>query len=436
MMYSNKVKIMKHLHKLLIIFSVVSLIISGCDDNDHSGGYSSQDSVFIFIDDVMDYWYYWYEEIPDLDIFGFETPSDLLEAMMYTPPDYWSFIEKAEIVESLYEDGEYLGFGFLLKFDVYGNLRIPLVYENSEAYELGIRRGNIITAINGTDPTLFDDYNSFFDYDPETFTFEILDNEGIMHTITLDKSIIVQNGVIFSDIYNVSGTKTGYILYDSFLNFTKEELEDVISYFKSNDITELVIDLRYNGGGYISLAKELCEMIMPAETAGKVFISFLFNDRLSETHNSSFLFEENELNLDLDRVFFITTGASASASELVINSLEPYMDVLIIGTFTHGKPVGMSEFTFNDWVLYPVVTQMVNAEGFGDYFEGLIPDCEAEDGMDHEWGDETEPCLYQAFHYISYGTWDNMITASTKTSDTEMIPNQYWKNRNLLILDN
>ncbi len=421
---------------LLLILVIVSFLFCCTDkkeDNDPVD--SNEDSVYIFVDEVMKYWYLWNDKVPDIDIFQYNTPQDLLDALMYTPLDHWSFIDKLDAVQALFEEGEYFGFGFLLKFDAYGNLRIPLVYENSEAYELGIRRGNIISTINGIPATLFDDYESFFDYDPATFTFEIYDNTATLKTITLAKSTIIQNGVLYSNIYTVSGHKTGYIVYDSFLGYSKEELEEVITYFQANNITELIVDLRYNGGGYVSLAQELCEIIMPSETAGKIFYTSIHNEIVGPELDTTLYFSENELNLDLDRVFFITTSASASASELVINTLDPYMEVFIIGSPTHGKPVGMYGFVFQDWALFPITTQLLNAEGYGDYFDGLMPDCYAEDGLTSDWGDETEQSLSQVFHYISYGGFNNTLAVNVKSTRSELSLKQYLNNKSLLILE-
>ncbi len=421
---------------LLLILVIVTFLF-GCTDKKEDNGPAdnNEDSVYIFVDEVMKYWYLWNDKVPDLDIFQYSTPQDLLDDLMYKPLDHWSFIDKLDAIQSLFEEGEYFGFGFLLKFDADGNLRVPLVYENSEAYDLGIRRGNIVSTINGIPAISFDDYESFFDYDPATFTFEIYDNTGTLKTITLDKSTITQNAVLFSNIYTISGHKTGYIVYDSFLGYSKEELEEVITYFQANNITELILDIRYNGGGYVSLAQELCEIIMPAETAGEIFYTSIHNEIVGPELDTTLYFSENELNLDLNRVFFITTSASASASELVINSLEPYMEVFIIGSPTHGKPVGMYGFVFQDWALFPITTQLLNAEGYGDYFGGLMPDCYAEDGLTSDWGDETEQSLSQAFHYIAYGGFDNTLTVNVKSIRSEPSLKQYLNNRSLLILE-
>ncbi|MBA7518796.1 hypothetical protein ES705_10869 [subsurface metagenome] len=204
---------------------------------------------------------------------------------------------------------------------------------------------------------------------------------------------------------------------------------------KANNITQLIVDLRYNGGGYISLAQELAEIIIPAEKTGEEFFTAIHNDNVSSNYDTTFYFSENELNLDLDRVFFITTSRSASASELVINSLEPYMEVITIGSSTHGKPVGMYSFYFQDWLFAPVTIQLINSDGYGDYFNGLPPDCIAEDGLDKSWGDETESSLSQAFHYISFGIFDNTLIATTKSSEKVLRRTNDWNKQELLLLD-
>lgn len=426
---------MRHISQFFAFFLLGTILLFSCNDKDESVIYSSEDSVLIFVDKTMNDMYLWNEEIPDLDIFQYNSPSDLLEAMMYTPPDYWSFIEKKEIVDAMFDEGVYFGFGFLLKVDVEGFLRVALVYENSEAYRQGIRRGYIVNTLNDIPASLFDDFESFFDNNPATFTFGIYDDSYQLLTITLEKSEIELNSVLFSNIYNVSGNQTGYIVYDSFLGYSKNELEEVIAYFKASNISELIVDLRYNGGGYISLAQEMCEIIMPAEAVGEICYSSVHNDNIGIIYDATSYLSESDLNLDLDRVFFITTNYSASASELVINSLESHMEVLTIGSPTHGKPVGMYGFEFQDWYLFPVTVQLLNADGYGDYFDGLSPDCFANDEVSKEWGDETEACLSQAFHYISNGSWNDAVALSLKSGCEESFSYKYWSRKNLMLLN-
>jgi hypothetical protein len=126
-------------------------------------------------------------------------------------------------------------------------------------------------------------------------------------------------------------------------------------------------------------------------------------------------------------VFFITTSSSASASELLINNLKPYMDVKIIGKPTHGKPVGMYGFNVMDYVLAPIAFKTVNAQNIGDYYNGLAVDANINDGLDRNWGDPQELCLASAFKYIQQGVFARIATpnASARLSTQQVQNNDF-----------
>ena len=421
---------------IAVIFSLLLLtLFNGCKKDKLESPISSEDSIYVVIDEIMNSWYLWYKEVPDVDIFQYNEPADLLGALVYKPIDKWSFIEDKAVIDAIFQDGESYGFGFTIRFDPDGNLRILYVYENTEAYNLGLRKGYIIKSINGTSVKDYQDYESFFDSNPATFTFEITDFDGITSEVSLSKATIQQNGVFYKNIYNVSGKQTGYLVYDSFLGYTATELDEAFEYFKQNNITELIVDLRYNSGGYISLAEQFANMAAPLTTAGHTMYSRIHNDIVGPTYDSTTNFATHELNLNLDRIFFLTTRFTASASELVINVLDPYMDVYLIGTPTTGKPVGMYGFLFHDWYIYPVTIQLENANGYGDFYNGLPVDFTAGEGLDKDWGDETDPCLSQAFHYISFGEFDTKAAYDLKLSKSVDIPFSQKHGRDLLIMD-
>ncbi len=428
-------KYMQLFYQSSIILLLIAVLSISCNKDDNTSPISSEDSIYVVIDDIMNSWYLWYYEVPEVDIFQYNEPADLLDALTYKPLDKWSFVEDKEIIEAIFEEGESFGFGFMIRFDPDGNLRILYVYEDSEAYDLGLRKGYIIYSINGIPSKFFEDYDVFFDNNPATYTFEIIDFNDVSQEITLSKSTIHQNSVFYKNIFNVSGHMTGYLVYDSFLGYSEDELNEAFTYFKDNNITELIIDLRYNQGGYISLAEQMANMVIPLTAIGNIMYTRVHNDIVGPTYDSTTFFTLHNLNLNLDRVFFLTSRFSASASELVINSLDPHMDVYLIGTPTYGKPVGMYGFLFHDWYIYPVTISFQNANGFGDFYNGLPVDFTAGEGLDKDWGDETDPCLSQAFHFISFGEFDEKVVYNSKTSEYETISPQFPNKKNILIMD-
>jgi hypothetical protein len=163
-----------------------------------------------------------------------------------------------------------------------------------------------------------------------------------------------------------------------------------------------VLDLRYNGGGLVDVAQYLASLLGGSRTVGQVFAEYFHNDR-NAFRNRVLRFETQPGALTLDRLVVITTEASASASELVINALRPFIPVVIVGERTYGKPVGQYAIPFCDKVLAPVSFQLRNANGEGDFFGGFAADCAAPDDLDHPIGDPMEGSLREAFAVISTG---------------------------------
>jgi C-terminal processing protease CtpA/Prc len=190
-------------------------------------------------------------------------------------------------------------------------------------------------------------------------------------------------------------------VFESFLAPSEAELEGAFTYFQSEGIDELVVDLRYNGGGSLSIAFLLEELVGGSDIEDELLGRIIYNENHT-ADNVNFGTEGNELSIDLDRLFFITTGASASASEMVINGMFPFKEVVTIGTATAGKPVGMSVFESEEYdiALAPVTFKLLNANNQGDYFDGIPVDYAVADDVFHAWGNPEEACLKAALDII------------------------------------
>lgn len=167
-------------------------------------------------------------------------------------------------------------------------------------------------------------------------------------------------------------------------------------------VDDLVIDVRYNGGGLIRYANQAATQAVSNNVIGQPFVSLRFNDKNSD-NNYTALFEliEGVQQLDLNRVFVLTTASSCSSSELIINGLKPFIDVVVIGQATCGKPVGQSPDPFCDKRSFVINFETVNADGEGRYFDGIPADCAASDVLVGDWGASGDPLLDEAKYYIA-----------------------------------
>ena len=185
------------------------------------------------------------------------------------------------------------------------------------------------------------------------------------------KRLVTIPTVSLTRVVDVDGRKVGYLFFRNFVQPSTAALTEAFAALKAAGATELVLDLRYNGGGLVDVAVHLGSLIGGTRTNGQVMLNYVHNDKIGPTLNKTTRFANPEQALNLQRLVVITTRGSASASELVINSLRPFMPVTIIGDTTYGKPVGQYGLRFCDKVLYPVAFSIKNANLEGDFFDGL-----------------------------------------------------------------
>jgi C-terminal processing protease CtpA/Prc len=209
--------------------------------------------------------------------------------------------------------------------------------------------------------------------------------------------------VSLTRVHEVDGRRVGYIFFRNFVRPSNDALDAAFAQLAASGIDDLVLDMRYNGGGLVNVARHLASLIGGVRTRGQVFAQYVHNDR-NIRRNQVLRFEDTPSGAGLERLIVITTRASASASELVINALRPFIPVVIVGDRTYGKPVGQYQIDFCDKMLAPVAFTLRNANGEGDYFEGLAPDCVAPDDAERELGDAAEASLHEAITFAATGT--------------------------------
>jgi len=305
--------------------------------------------------------------------------------MRFTTKDKWSYITTKEAHFQYYNEGTYLGYGFAYAPDSDGNIRITFLFDNSDLYDFGIERGWIIKRINGTIVNENININDLLNADENLMEFE--SPSGVKKSGTFTKKLITMNSVGYVSIIEKGLSKVGYFVFKSFIGPSKDELTNTIEYFKNAGVTDLVIDLRYNGGGMLDVVAHLAGLIIPDNVNGELFIEYEHNADKSYK-DQSINFVQDPTSLRLEKVYFITGKGSASASEAIINSLDPYIDVFIVGDDTYGKPVGMYSFSSNisNLVYAPISFKLVNADGYGGYYNGLKADSYVEDGLTHNFG--------------------------------------------------
>jgi C-terminal peptidase prc len=356
--------------------------------------------------------YLWYDKIPAVDPAAYASPSELLEAIRYTERDHWSYIADRVAVDAYYQQGKTLGIGVRWKHDSENALRVAIVYAGSPAAEAGLQRGDEVMEINGA--TIADiDANELW----STITGE--DAEGVEVTLKTRKvdgaeaDLVVRKGwyplpsVTAQEVLDAGGKKVGYLAVDRFIGPTGAALTEAFATFKEEAIEDLVIDLRYNGGGLTETARYLGSLIGGKEVDGRTYNLVLYNNR-HRSWDTTMRFAVSEHAITLSRVAIIATGATASASEMLINGLLPWLDVAVIGDTTYGKPVGMQSFDDCDITITPIMFRTLNADGQGGFFDGLPVDCPAEDLMTAPLGDPSEASLAEALHWLETGSCSAM----------------------------
>jgi C-terminal processing protease CtpA/Prc len=242
---------------------------------------------------------------------------------------------------------------------------------------------------------------------------EVVSNENEIYIVPV---VMQEDPILLDTVYFLGGRNIGYLVYNRFTSSLSADLNNVFSRFKTNAVNELVLDLRYNPGGSVGTATLLASLIAPQQVSRNedIFVKYIWNDFLDdywrekegdESSNLIIRFLDAAQNINLERLYVIVSGSSASASELVINGLKPYMDVTLIGDTTHGKYTASmtlhdEEKSF-DWAIQPIVLKTANINNETDFKDGMFPDYPVEDGYFSQLGDVEEKRLAQAISLIT-----------------------------------
>ncbi|TZF84746.1 hypothetical protein FW774_07120 [Pedobacter sp. BS3] len=491
----------KNILRLLIPVLVLNLIVAGgckksklsTSDGDNTDNTNipgtgtrdqlTKDSIFLYAKEA----YYWYASLPDYATFkprNFSSNDAELYALTQysnnpatgkpyeyvageTYPKYSFFYteESSGAVSALKADLNETAtdYGFAVMYNTLTDLRVTYVYPGSPAALQGLTRGCRITAINGRS-------GSSISYDASpygsgtnlsfvesaifgtnaTISITYINLSGQTKSVVISRSTYTLDPILYTTTYTIGDKKVGYLVFNSFTNNVTSRLKSIFSDFQSKGVTELVVDLRYNGGGYVNTAIDLINLIAPVSQNNNVMFTTYYNNNLQSLttlakRKASILVnqplpDENghlqnytggangkyvtyaDLNysstssdnierfstsgsLAPSRVYFIVTGSTASASELTINSLKPVMDVKLIGETTYGKPVGFFPIHIDDFDMYIPEFETKNQVGTGGYYSGLTVDRSGYEDLDKAWGDSTEALLAYALGYTKNGVF-------------------------------
>ncbi len=424
---------------IILLVPAFALVFSCNPEAEDVAPIKTEDVVKKAIYDTMKEWYFWESQIPaSLNVSDFNSNRELLDAIMNKELDRWSYLTTRAEFDAAFTGQVTGAHGFSFAFDQNERLFVAFVYDAAPAGQDGWKRGWQILEINGKPISEYRNSNGSYSFNlgpnevgiSNTFKFRLPDGSETVRTI--QKTSFQANSVLHRDVYPLEGKKVGYLAYQSFratsgLTPTRsQEIEDTFNFFQNQGINELIIDLRYNGGGSVAVTEQILNYLAPAGATGKVMYTNRHNGKKT-ANNRSVNFSKNG-NLDLKRIVFITSRSSASASELLVNCLTPYMDVILIGDRTYGKPVGsfpLSGFnrnlSANNVELVPITFAIANAQNRAEYFEGFPVNIAVGDDPARNWGNPEELRFKAAMEYIRTGNLNSRLSFDFYRPKWEMI---------------
>ena len=430
------------------LIALVAFLVLSCKKENQD-----YESVNKWIYSEMSIYYLWNENLPDRPNYTIN-PEDFFESILYMrnqpTGDRFSWIQNdyLELLNSLSGITQYdIGFEYLVypmsetSNDVIA--QIAYVKPNTDAATSGLKRGDFFTQVNGEQLNR-DNWHTLLSGSETSVSITLFDiHSGITTNKTVKKMPnYAEDPLFYNNIYQINGKKVGYLVYNAFItgptqtsNVYDKKLNDVFADFKNSGITELVLDLRYNSGGAMSSAILLGSMIAPNFSANNIFIKLGYNklvesalvNQEGEEVLIDYMKDElspgeplNNVGSSINSLYILTSGWTASASELVINSLKPYMQgkpIILIGNTTVGKNVGSisryeEDNPKNKWGIQPIICRFYNSDGTADFATGFEPDHkELDNGEKLPLGDVNEIMLKTALEHITTGSFSTKSSA-------------------------
>ncbi|MFM2121526.1 MAG: hypothetical protein RL722_2994 [Pseudomonadota bacterium] len=370
--------------------------------------------------------YYFYATMPNPDAAASATLEDYLAAQMVAR-DRWSNIASTASFDALFSAGQSLGYGLFVagQADDPLPLRIRYVSPGSPAALAGLARGMVIDDLGGQDPAVLKANGDFSLLSPsaegQTLALKVRTSAsapaGSASNVSLSATTHALTPVAAPLVHTTpGGSKVGYLYHMSFIGTAATPLRAAINSLRSQGVTDLVLDLRYNQGGLIDASRELASLIGPTSLVSapaRTYATLSYSDQQSASNRSLGFNAGTTVPLGMSRVYVLAGPRTCSAAELVINGLKPFVDVVQIGSTTCGKPFGFNpvDRCSNTWSI--VNFTATNALGQGDYESGIAPSCVVADDFDHALGDPAEALTAQALAQVDGASCPGAGAAAT-----------------------
>ncbi len=431
---------MKHARWACLLATALLTACGGGEPAGFVGGGStacSVDSQKVFVRDVTADWYLFPELLPaSPNVASYPTAQDLLDAMTATAraqgkDRFFSYVTTRQADNSFLQEGEFIGFGFRVRVD--GNRVYFLdAFESSPASEAGLSRGAELLAVDAG--TGYVPVTTLLTADPNLSQAFGPSDVGVMRGlrflsggVTTDASLtkrvvtitpIPANGIAVLSLPSNPSVQVGYVNLRSYISTAETPLRGAFAGFRTQGIQYYIIDLRYNGGGLVSIAELVGDLFGRSRSTAEVYSNLRFSARKS-ANDTTRRFQPQPQSVAPVSIAFITTGASASASEMTVNAMKSWDTVAIVGADTYGKPVGQSAFdqTGCDTRLRLVTFRGTNRNEEGDYYNGLAATlpfaCGAADDVAFAMGDPGESSTAEALRWLGTGACSQVMAART-----------------------
>lgn len=500
--------------KYFLLFLNIGILFSSCNNDDVTpviennpdpeeipvvksvSDYPVQD----FMWQTMNAYYFWQKEVPNLDDTKINIEADYIEFLAAETDPETFLVDKLLFSEdrfTFYSENYKDLTNFLSGVSKSNGLEYTLtrppeggnkvigvvryIIKNSNASTKDIKRGDVFYAVDGVELFAETDVNgnitsSNLDIlSPDNYTLNMTEliNDALVPNgkkIELSKEEgLIENPILVSNVIEIGDKKIAYLMYNQFQAGSGEDLNIIFGNFKAQGATDLVLDLRYNGGGRGTTAAILASLIYNTNSE-ELFFRTRYNDKLQEIFGSdtenNFMSTTGTLNgnsdtslntLNLNKVYILASESSASASELVMVGLQPYLDVVHIGETTVGKNQGSNTFVDdpengnfyspsredqinpdNQWAIQPIISKVENSAGFSDYSDGLVPNIEFSESLRNlgTLGDPSEPFLAKAIKEITgLSTKQNLDVTNPFPIDMLTNSKMFDPRNGLLVLD-
>lgn len=429
---------MKRILRFLPVILIAGIMFSSCHKPKDDVPKPSLANSFIWT--TMHDYYLWTSDVHALSNPSYATannlnaylntysdPKKLFSSLLFRSDtiDKWSFIvdDSKTIKDWIAGISQTQGFDFMLSRigtsdNIFGFVRY--VFKGSPAEKAGMKRGDIFVKVNDQQLTVSNYQSLLFSNITYKLSFATIINHTVTsnnRTVTMTAINLQENPILLDTVFTINNQKIGYLVYNGFNSEFDLKLNDVIQKFKDANIGQFVLDLRYNGGGSVQTSTYLASMIHGTDNT-QLFAKAQYNQSLQDlivkqdgsqalnnnftnTIKASSTTQATPLNtLNLQKIYIIVSENTASASELLINGLRPYLNVKVVGINTTGKYVGSTTFTdeanpSDKWAMQPIIVKYANSVGFTDFVNGLTPDIHAEEDIANllPFGDPNETLL-------------------------------------------